>query len=156
MGKIIKMKLLVVMTLALLLHINVVCAQSSSQLDQITISPGGISKNNLNASMGQIVNMTSTNKIHTTATEGNKAVSAHMQFFPNPASDNINIQNDDVSLVSFSIQVYDMQGHLVLVAFNTGEKITTLSILNLKPGSYIAAIYSSNNLPIENYKFTKI
>jgi len=143
-----------------LLCASAMFAQSSNSnlLGQVQISCGGVSNNNLNVNLNQIITL----RVGTKKVINNGAVNEaihtppSIQLYPNPVNDIMFVQNDIQGLDNYSIDVYDLTGRLLIVALNKGEKITRVSVSALSPGTYIANIYDINNQIIKNFKFIKL
>lgn len=141
-------------SLLLIPYIGISQTVNSKQLGQITISPGGVSNGKMSANCGQIVTLYSAST--KTAVEPKNDPSFQVSLYPNPATQVINIQNNDPNISSFSIRVYDMKGNLVLMGLNTSEKIYRLSVAALSQGIYSVEVYSLAGQAIKNFKFSKV
>lgn len=87
-------------------------------------------KNTTGSNVG--LNTTETNKINL------------VKIFPNPTSDNINIQIDNQFPKEFSINLTDMSGKLVFDKTYNNQKEVVIDVKNLSKGTYLVNIKGQN------------
>lgn len=67
----------------------------------------------------------------------------NLSVFPNPARQQWTIATEDASIAN--VELFDMQGQLLLSAHTRGDKSVVVDALGLTPGIYIARVYTSNS-----------
>ena len=77
--------------------------------------------------------------------ESTESQSTSLLVYPNPSSDQINIQ---CSSVIKEIELIDMTGRCVRHAFNVGQNTHSLNISSLSPAIYFLRVIDENNRPL--------
>lgn len=75
----------------------------------------------------------------------NDRFSAQLQLFPNPAQNVINFQTLNGQIIN-SIELFDINGKLVMTNNQIEQSNVQVSVLGLNPGIYIAKVYANGNL----------
>jgi len=71
------------------------------------------------------------------------------QLFPNPAKDEVTIQISNSSLIDGLINIYNIQGKVILKGIKLQEQYSTLDISNLESGLYFVEFTKGNAKTIE-------
>ena len=69
-----------------------------------------------------------------------------IDFYPNPASENINIEFQRVITGTIKLEIYDLQGKMIKVSRLQSDIVNSVNLNNLDQGIYIARIYIDNDL----------
>jgi len=84
--------------------------------------------------------------ITVTICDGIEDPSMQISFFPNPATDQLNLDLSQLPTGDYRFELLDMQGQKVIdrVIINDGT-VMTLSLTDVAPGSYIISVTGNNN-----------
>lgn len=83
-----------------------------------------------------------------TGYENVKNVNLNMTTYPNPTTNTLTLRIDNVELINYSLEVFDMNGKL-LISKTIEETETFISMVDLQPANYIFKV-------LENKKEVKV
>ncbi len=74
-------------------------------------------------------------------------------MFPNPVKDEVTIQLASTNLGNRVINIYDIQGKVILKQIKFEDHIVTINISNLESGLYFVALIVGNTSTIQSSHF---
>ena len=69
-----------------------------------------------------------------------------VDFYPNPVSENINIEFQGVIIGTIKLEIYDLQGKKIKISRLQRDIVNSINLNNLSQGIYLARIYIDNTL----------
>ena len=70
-------------------------------------------------------------------------------IFPNPTSDIINIQSNDIPADGYNLRIVDMTGRIILQQNHISEEFYPLSLRNIPNGHYILVLHNQKGQAIK-------